>query len=273
MRGDGENSPSPLLTFSRAQFALASIAALCGVFASGALLRQGSVQPALIALVLACAWQVLWLAVLRTDWQPARAAWRNWSHGKPFRQLPYTQAGSDADQVSNDLGQFGAWLREWLLPHHGGTLLIALAAGIVALALAMALNVPAMLLLIGVLVIGQIALIVCAGNGKPAVWAEGLVVIGLPFALGLFALAPAAWPLGLACMVMGIALMAARAGAMKLMHIGCVATIAAFVLLREPAAALAMSVVWASVALLRPAGSKMGLVLLCLAGIALAIVL
>ena len=167
-----------------------------------------------------------------------------------------------------------AWLREWLLPHHGGVLLIAIASGIVALALAMALNVPAMLLTIAVLVIGQAALIFFrAGNGRLATWAEGLAVIGLPFALGLLALARASWQIGLVCVVMGAALMAARAGAMKLMHAGSVLTIATFMLLREPAAAFAVSVVWATVALLRPTGSRLGLVLLCLAGVAISLVL
>jgi hypothetical protein len=273
MRGEGDLSPSPLLAFSPSLFVLAGLAALCGALASGVLLQQGAYQPALTAMVLAGAWQVLWSAVVRTNWQPALAAWRSWSHGVPLRRLPYTQAGSDADQISNDLGQFSAWVREWLLPKHGGALLVALAAGIVALVLAMALGAPALLLTVGVVVIGQISLALCAGDGRPASWTEGLAAIGLPFAAGLLALAPMSWQLGLACMVMGIALMGLKTGDAKLLHAGSAVAIAAFVLLREPAAAFVMGVVWASAALLKPAGSRLGLIMLCLAGIALALAL
>lgn len=240
--------------------------------AGGALL-QGGWQLVVMALVLAGAWQVLWSLLARTNWQPARAAWRAWSRSLPARRLPYTQAGSDADKVSNDLGQFGAWLREWLWPHHGVQLGMALAAGMVMLALMIALGAPAMLLSVGMLIAMQIALALCGGNGQPAAWAEGLVTIGLPFALGLLALAPAAWTLALAGLVMGPALMAMMVGGAVLLHAGSALAIVAFVLLREPAAAAVMGVAWATVALLKPAGNRFALVALCLLAVATAIAL
>ena len=264
-------SPSPLLASSLAQVVLAAVAALCGAFASGALLQPVSMQPALTAVVLAGAWQVLWMTLVRVDWQPARQSWLGWSQGAPLRRLPYTKAGSDADHVSNDLGQFRAWLREWMLPRHGSRLLIGLAAMMVTLVLATALGGQAVLLTVGVLVIGQIALMVCAGNGRPATGSEGLVVIGLPFALGLCALAPLSWPIGLACMAMGIALMALKAGQVMLLHAGSLAGIIVFVVLGEPAAAFVICVAWATGALLKPAGNQLALVFLCLAGMAIAL--
>lgn len=245
---------------------------LCGAIAGGAL-SQGGLQFALMALVMAGAWQVLWSALARVNWQPARAAWQDWSRGTPSRRLPYTQDGSDADKVSNDLSQFGAWLHEWLLPRHGVWLGMVLAAFMVMLALSMALGVPAVLLSVGVLMLIQIALALCGGNGKPATWVEGLAVIGLPFALGVLALAPAAWPIALACLVMGLALMAIFAGDATLLHVGGVLAVAAFVLLREPAAAFVMGIAWATAALLKPAGNRLALVLLCLFAVSLALIL
>jgi hypothetical protein len=247
---------------------------LCGAFASGALLQGSALQPALTALVLAGAWQVLWAAIAHTHWQPARNAWRSWSHGTPLRHLPYTQAGSDADQVSQDLGQFMAWLRAWLMPRFGGLLLMAAAAGLVALALATGLGVPAVLLTVIVAMLIQVVLALSAGNGAVPAWADGLAVIGLPFALGLSALgAPAAWPVALACAAMGIAWMALKAGHTALLHAGSAAAIALFVLLREPAPAFVLGVLWATGALLRPAGHRVALVLLGLAGVAIGIML
>lgn len=269
--GESERSLSPLLTFPPSHLLLVALAVLCGAVAGGALSQWGSLQFVLMALVLAGAWQVLWLALACVNWQPARAAWRTWSRGAPSRRLPYTQAGSDADKVSNDLSQFGAWLREWLLPHHGVLLGMALAAFMVMLALSMALGVPAVLLSVGALLLMQIALVLCGGNGKPALWVEGLAVIGLPFALGLLALTPASWQAALACMAMGLALMAIFAGDMKLLHIGSLLTVAAFVLLREPAAAFVMGISWATDALLKPAGNRLALVALCLITIAIAL--
>lgn len=271
--GENEQSLSPFLTFSSSHFALAFIATLCGAVAGGALLQWGSAQWVLMALVLAGAWQVLWSALVRGNWQPARAAWRAWSRGMTARRLPYTQAGSDADKVGNDLSQFGAWVREWLLPQHGLLLGMGLAALMVMLALALAIGVPALLLSAGVLIVMQIAFALCGGNGKPETWLEGLAVIGLPFALGLLALAPAAWPLALACVLMGLVLMALLAGDGMLLHVGSVLAVGAFVLLREPAAAIAMGVMWATAALLRPAGNRFALVVLCLVAVAAAIAL
>jgi hypothetical protein len=252
---------------------LVAIATLCGAVAGGALAQWGSAQFVVMALVLAGAWQVLWSALARVNWQPARAAWRTWSRGFSTRRLPYTEAGSDADKVGNDLSQFGAWLREWLLPHHGVLLGMALAAFTVMLALGMALGAPALLLSAGVLIVMQIALALCGGNGKPATWATGLAIIGLPFALGLLVLAPAVWPLALACGVMGLVLMAMIAGDGRLLHISGVLAVAAFVLLREPAAAAVMGIAWATVALLKPAGNRFALVVLCLVATAAALAL
>jgi hypothetical protein len=226
-----------------------------------------------MALVLAGAWQVLWSALARTNWQPARAAWRRWSQGEPLRSLPYTQAGSDAEKVSTDLGQFSAWLREWLWPRHGALLLLALAAGMVMLALGMAAGAPALLLTAAVVIIVQMAGVLNAGRGSPPAWSEGLIVIGLPFALGMLVLAPASWPLAGAVAVMGMALLGLLRGEWTLLHAGSALAIAACVLLRAPAAAFVMGVAWATGALLRPAGSRLALVALCLAGIALALML
>lgn len=249
------------------------MATLCGAFAGGALSQPGAFQPLLMALVLAGAWQVLWSAMARTNWQPAHAAWRSWTQGASLRQLPYTQAGSDADKVNNDLGQFSTWVREWLWPRHGALLLITLAAGMVTLALAMAMGAPALLLTAVVVIIAQASLVLKAGQGSPPVALEGLIAIGLPFALGMVALAPASWLLALASAVAGMGLLALLRGENAVLHAGSVLAIAAFVLLRAPAAAFVMGVAWATGALLRPAGSRVALVVLCLAGIALALML
>ncbi len=249
------------------------MAVLCGAFASGALFQPGAFQPALTALVLAGAWQVLWVALACTNWQPARDAWLGWSQGAPIRRLPYTQAGSDADQVSRDLGQFSAWAREWLLPRHGITLLMAAAALVVALALALALGWPAVLLSVVVLIVIQVALLLCAGNSHPPAWAMGLASMGLPFLLGMFAFVAPTWLMPLACGAMGMALMAVKRGDTALLHAGSGAAIVLFMLLREPAAAFVIGVLWATSALLRPAGSRAGLAVLGLAGVALAMVL
>lgn len=266
--GEREQSLSPLLIFPLAHFSLAAIATLCGAVAGGALLQWGSMQWVVMALVLAGAWQVLWATLARMNWQPARAAWHAWSRGTPSKRLPYTQSGSDADKVSNDLSQFSVWVRAWLLPRHGVLLGMALAAFMVMLALGMALGAPALLLSAGVLIVMQIALALCSGSGKPAIWAEGLAVIGLPFALGLLAIAPAAWPVALACVVMGLLLMAIIAGDAMLLHIGAALSVAAFVLLREPAAAAVMGMAWATVALLKPADNRFALAVLCLIAVA-----
>lgn len=271
MRGEGESSPSPLLTFSPAPLVWAGAAALCGALASGLLWQPGALQPAFTALVLAMAWQVLWWAGVKIDWQPARASWRSWSQGTPKRRLPYTQAGSDADQVSKDVSQFGEWVRAWLLPRYGGLLFILAAALVVSLVVAMALGLPAVMLTILVLIVAQVAWLLCAGNGRPAAWSEGLAGIGLPFALGLFALAAPAWPLALACGVMGVAFMALKVNVATLLHAGSALAIAAFVLLREPAAAFVIGVLWATGVLLKPAGNRPALVALALAGAAIAL--
>ncbi len=271
--GESGHTLSPLSAFSPSRFLLAAIAVLCGAVAGGVLLHDGW-QLVVMALVLAGAWQVVWSLLARTNWRSARAAWRAWSRSLPGRRLPYTQAGSDADKVSDDLDQFGAWLREWLWPHHGMQLGVALAAGMVMLALMIALGAPAMLLSVGMLIVMQIALALCGGNGWPAVWAEGLIVIGLPFALGLLVLTPAAsWWLALACLMLGPALMAMMIGDTVPLHAGSALVMVTFVLLREPVAAAVMGIAWATAALLKPAGNRLALVVLCLLAVAAAIAL
>jgi hypothetical protein len=68
-------------------------------------------------------------------------------------------------------------------------------------------------------------------------------------------------------------LLALLRGEKTVLHAGSVLAISAFVLLRAPAAAFVMGVAWATGALLMPAGNRLALVVLCLAGIAIALML
>lgn len=167
-------------------------AVLCGVVASGAFAWSGQgIALVAVALILAEGiWTTLWASLAGVKWDEPLARWAAWTAGQPVIRLPYTQPGSPAAHASIILGQFRAWLAEDFLPLYGGALASAILASMIALALAMILGAPAILLTILALALSQIALALCRGNGSPSPMLRGLVEMSLPLLLGFVIFRP-----------------------------------------------------------------------------------
>lgn|GEM_PF-806095 len=173
---------------------LALFAALCGAVASRALGTPASWLILLLALVLAGALAVVWHVVTQVPWAVPAATWRHWAQGEPLPPLPYAQRDSGAAHVSSTLGQFWAWVKTIVAPRYLAIIFAGCAAALVALALAAALaatsGASATMITILALVITQMAVVWCKGNGEPSTLLTGLVLLAAMFAIGYGAFAP-----------------------------------------------------------------------------------
>ncbi|MCS7062334.1 MAG: hypothetical protein RMN25_14410 [Anaerolineae bacterium] len=181
-------------------------AVLCGVIASGGFHWEWlSLAQVAVALILAEGiWTTLWASLAGVKWDEPLARWTTWTTGQPFVQLPYTQPGSPAARLSVVLGQLRAWLKEDFMPTYGSALASVILAALIALALAMMLGVPAILLTVLALTLSQLGLALCRGNGAPNPFLRGLVEMTLPTLLGFVIYKPLTLEIVIAAIGFGI---------------------------------------------------------------------
>ncbi len=223
-------------------------AVLCGVVASGAFMWSGqSVAQVAVALILAEGiWTTLWAALAGVKWDEPLARWWAWTAGQPVIRLPYTQPGSPAAHASIILGQFRAWLAEDFLPSHGSTLASAILASIIALALAMILGAPAILLTILALALSQIGLALCRGNGRPSPMLRALVEMSLPLLLGFVIFRPLTLQIVIAAVGFGITYAGAVSGRwdVRTWNAGQAIVLLLLIVMRHSVGVFAVTLLW-----------------------------
>lgn len=167
-------------------------ALLCGLVASTQFqFTLDRILLVLVALIVAGGlWPALWVALTETDWSAPLGRWRDWREGTPPKPLPYSRPDSPAVQLAANLGYLRDWAFRDLIPGNGGALIASVAAPVAALVLSAVLDEPAMLLTVVAILVPQLALLLCHGDGRPSVLLRGLVQVTLPMLLGFALFAP-----------------------------------------------------------------------------------
>ncbi len=204
-----------------------------------------------LAVLLAAMWSLVWSTITGIRWGVLLSSWRAWAQGAPLPALPYTQPGSDAEYFALRLGHLRSWLSNNVWPYYGGALLFCALAIIITAALSAVLGTAAILLSLASIGLVQIAVLACQGNGKPNAFMSGAVTVGLPVLLGYATFQDPtllAWVLSLA----STAIFADVHGQPPLKRdLGLAATALTAAILRWPASAFALAIIWMARATLK----------------------
>lgn len=161
-------------------------AALCGLLASGAALRQGEdwLRLALLLLLVDEGWGTLWAALSGANWALAIERWTKWNRNRALLSLPYTLPGTPGDRISRWVGRLVTWWETAFWPVCGASVRgMVIALPLTAL-LAVLLGPELILLSLGALALMQLGVIWEGGTGAlPARW-DGWVVVALPWLAG-----------------------------------------------------------------------------------------
>jgi hypothetical protein len=161
-------------------------AIMCGLLAAAQFdWSARDVLLVLLALLIAAGlWTIFWAALAETAWALPLGRWRDWQDGIPVRPLPYTQPGSPAAYMAVRLGHLRDWATRDLIPNYGSALLSCVIAPVVSLILAAVLGSPALLVGVVAVLLPQVALVLCRGNGQPSPLLYSIMAISLPMLLG-----------------------------------------------------------------------------------------
>ena len=223
-------------------------AVLCGVVASAAFQWSGQ-AVALVAVGLILAegiWTTLWASIAGIKWDEPLARWAAWTDGQPAIRLPYTQPGSPAAHASIVIGQLRAWLRHDFMPTYGGLLASAVLATAIALALAMILGAPAILLTILALALSQVGLVLCQGDGAPNPLLRGIVEMTLPVLLGFTIFRPLTLEIVVAALGFGIAYAGAvsQRWDLRAWNLGQIIVLLLLIVMRHSVGVFAVTLLW-----------------------------
>jgi hypothetical protein len=220
-----------------------------------------------LAVLLAAMWSLVWSIITGVRWAALLSGWRAWSQGAPLPALPYTQPGSDAAYLALRLGHLRSWLSNDVWPYYGSALLFCALAVIITAALAAVMGTAAVLLSLASVGLAQIAALACQGNGKPNAFMTGAATVGLPVLLGYATFkGPTlqAWVLSLASTVIFVDVHNKLPGR----DLGLAAAALTAAILRWPASAFALTIIWAARSTLKLGGRGylwLALAVFCLA--------
>jgi hypothetical protein len=152
-------------------------------------------------------------------------------------------------------------------PYYGSALLFCALAVIITAALAVVMGTAAVLLSLASVGLAQIAALACQGNGKPNAFMTGAATVGLPVLLGYATFqGPTlqAWVLSLASTVIFVDVHNKLPGR----DLGLAAAALTAAILRWPASAFALTIIWAARSTLKLGGRGylwLALAVFCLA--------
>ena len=223
-------------------------AVLCGIVASAQFHWSWSeMVTVFVALVIAEGlWTTLWAALAETNWAAPLSRWRAWRDGSPVTPLPYTQPGSAAARWAVLFGYYRDWAAHDLIPNYGGTLASSILVPVIALVLSAVLGAPIVLLCIIAILLPQLALALCRGDGQPSPVLRGLVEITLPVLLGYVLFKPLSVELVIAAVGFGLSYSGAvtRAWNVRLWNLGQLGVALLLIVTRHPLGAFLVGVLW-----------------------------
>ncbi len=194
---------------AHADWVLPAWAALCGLLSGGHLpdLTQDGALLRLseLLLLVSIGWNLLWMALGRTDWATPMREWQAWSVGDPVKTLPYAHPGSIAERIANRLGHFRSWWQTAFYPSCGPALALALMMLLITILLSILLGSDLVLVTWVALTVMQLGLMWGGGRGEPEPGWDALLMVMLPWWAGRLVSAPLSLSLALMALLFAIA--------------------------------------------------------------------
>ncbi len=174
-------------------------AVVCGLIASGGFVWSGrDLLIAALAIVLADgAWATSWWGLVQTDWPYLIERWRAIRVETDLSRVPFAQAGSPSQRAQERWARLRVWWQSAVLPVAGTPVLSALFAAVLGFLLSAVIGWQALALSVAALALVQIGLVLTYRRAWPAVWAQGLLDVGLSWLLGHVAFGGSLSPLSL----------------------------------------------------------------------------
>jgi hypothetical protein len=218
---------------------LSILAMTCGAIATGLLTLESQTWLKIAtAVVLVCAWSIVWHLIAATNWRAPLESWKTWRTGDPLPVLPYTEPNSPSEKASITLGFFRHWLQHEILPQHGNAILLGAFALVIAFVLSASLGAQTFLLAILFICLAQIVAILSRGDGGSNDALEQIGVVALPMLMGFSVFYPIT-PI-IACVALGLSLVATKNA--RLRNIGFGVTLLVLMFMRHTLGAFVIAV-------------------------------